>query len=93
MWVELSRAERISVLPQGEPGVQSVPKHRPRTLVLVHTGRGRPRNPPRQGGPTESRDYTPIRSQWDVQIDTLGGRGYHDRLQPGVHIGISRNST
>jgi hypothetical protein len=41
------------------------PKYRPRTLVYVQTGRGKPRGPARQArqdrqaGPTEIRDYTP----------------------------------
>ena len=58
----LSRKRRlrlcISPCPQGEPCVQQVPKCRPRTLARVHTSRGKPRSPPRQGEPTEIRDYT-----------------------------------
>jgi hypothetical protein len=41
--------DRISELPQGEPCVQQV-TGRPGTMVDVHTGRGRPRSPPWQGG-------------------------------------------
>jgi hypothetical protein len=50
--------ERIFVLPQSELRVQQAAGNRPDTLVEVHTGRGTPRSPPRQGGPTEIRDYT-----------------------------------
>ena|GEM_PF-5670985 len=43
---------------QGEPRVQQATGYRPGILVDMHTSRGRPRSPPRQGGPTEIRDYT-----------------------------------
>ena len=47
---------RKGLSPKGEPRVQLTAESRLGPSVNVDTGRGKPRSPPRQGGPTEDCD-------------------------------------
>ncbi len=49
---------RKGLSPQGELRVQVAAGNRTGSFVDVHTGRGKPRSPARQAGPTEIRDCT-----------------------------------
>ncbi len=60
---------RKGLSPQGEPPWDAHPLHVaacPFIPPRLVAGRGKPRSPPRQGGPTEIRDYSTQVPSWQV---------------------------